>query len=64
MGGRVRSLARGLWLALFCTGVLACHHGAPQPPPGPEAKTTLKVENEGFPDMNIYVLPGDTIWVP
>jgi len=54
----VHSLARGFVLALFCTGIAACHHGAPQPPPGPEAKTTLKVENEGFPDMNIYVLRG------
>lgn len=52
----MRSLARMIAVGASCLTFGACHHGPPQPPPGPQAQTTLKVQNEGFPDMTIYVL--------
>lgn len=55
-GGSVHRVARKLVLSSLCLVVAACHRGTPEPPPGPEARTTLKVQNEGFPDMTIYVL--------
>lgn len=52
----MHSVARSLVLGVWCLAFAACHHGPPKPAPGPEARTTLKVQNEGFPDMTIYVL--------
>ena len=56
MGGSVRSLARIVAVGVTCLTLGACHHGAPEPPPGPQAQTTLRVQNQGFPDMNIFLL--------
>ena len=54
-GGPMRSLARPLLLSLL---VGACSHGGtPRGAPEPNAAAaTLEVQNQGFPDMTIYVL--------
>lgn len=52
----MRNVARSLVLGASCLTLTVCHRGKPEPPPGPEARTTLKVQNQGFPDMTIYVL--------
>jgi hypothetical protein len=44
------SLAIGVWLAAGCARSSHMPEEAP-------ARTVLKVENQGFPDMNIFVLP-------
>jgi hypothetical protein len=36
----------------------ACHHGAYEGPPEPRTETRLRVENQNFLDMNVYVLAG------
>jgi hypothetical protein len=42
-------------LALASVGA-ACAHSGQLPPPAVE-RTVLKVENRGFPDMNVFVVP-------
>ena len=41
----------------LATALAACAHTGGLTTSTPEAKTVLKVENQGFPDMNIYVVP-------
>jgi hypothetical protein len=36
----------------------ACHHGANPGPPEPRTDTRLRVQNQNFLDMNVYVLAG------
>jgi hypothetical protein len=36
----------------------ACHHGGYQAPPEPRTDTRLRVQNQNFLDMNVYVLSG------
>jgi hypothetical protein len=43
-------------MATSITLAAACAHASHMPEEAPE-RTVLKVENQGFPDMNIFVLP-------
>ena len=43
-------------MATSITLTAACAHASHMPEEAPE-RTVLKVENQGFPDMNIFVLP-------
>src|SRR3977135_2032185 len=54
-GKRTASTMRGalLGLALLSAG---CHHGANAGSPDPQAATTLKVRNQNFLDMDVFVL--------
>jgi hypothetical protein len=50
---------RGIGAAALCVSVFACSHRAkPNQGSGPPAKTTVRVENQGFADMTVYVLVG------
>lgn len=56
----MRIAVRILFAALLGAGTVACRHNAAAPGterPASE-KTTLKVENQGFSDMDIFVLSG------
>ena len=44
-----------LALALLSAG---CSHGVKSGTPEPQARTTVKVENQNFLDMNVFVLQG------
>ena len=46
---------RNALLALALLGA-ACHHGATSAAPEPQAATRLKVQNQQFLDMDVYVL--------
>ena len=46
---------RSALLALALLGA-ACHHGATSAVPEPQQKTTVKVENQNFLDMDVYVI--------
>jgi hypothetical protein len=45
-------MKRFLALALLA----ACTHGASQSPPEPQPRTTVRVRNQNFSDMNVFVL--------
>ncbi len=59
---QMRALARGLIVAALVLGAgpVACHHGqqgpSDQEEPTPQARTTLRVENQRFQDMDIYAV--------
>ncbi|HEY3222089.1 MAG TPA: hypothetical protein VGJ80_15260 [Gemmatimonadales bacterium] len=46
--------------ALLAVAVLSagCHHAVNSGPPEPQPQTTVKVQNQNFLDMNVYVLQG------
>ncbi|HEX5437081.1 MAG TPA: hypothetical protein VFW98_07975 [Gemmatimonadaceae bacterium] len=52
----MRTIARSFVLGFAALALVACHHGAHRQAPGREAKTTLEVQNQGFLDMDIFVL--------
>jgi len=49
---------RNLIAASFVLGAVACARGAPDVEVDPDAPTTVVVDNQGFPDMTIYVFEG------
>src|SRR5262245_51048660 len=53
----MRRLVPCLTLALVATLIAACSHSRLGTAATPQEKTVLKVENRGFPDMNVYVVP-------
>jgi hypothetical protein len=55
----VGSIHRVIVAVVLSLTVAGCsHRSAPEPEAGPPARTTVRVENQGFADMNIYVLSG------
>ena len=46
-------MKRFLALALLAA---ACTHGANQSPPEPQPRTTVRVRNQNFSDMNVFIL--------
>jgi hypothetical protein len=53
----MRRLGPFLTFALTATLVAACTHSRVSSAASPQEKTVLKVENRGFPDMNVYAVP-------
>lgn len=53
----MRRLVPCLTFALAATLLAACTHSRLGSAATPQEKTVLKVENRGFPDMNVYVVP-------
>lgn len=45
-------------LIVLCLLSAACHYGARSGPPEPRTDTRLRVQNQNFLDMNVYVLAG------
>ena len=53
----MRRVASVLTFALAITLGAACTHSRLSSAATPQEKTVLKVENRGFPDMNVYAVP-------
>lgn len=52
-------VTRWVGAAALCASVFACSHRAkPSQGSGPPAKTIVRVENQGFADMTVYVVVG------
>jgi hypothetical protein len=45
-------------LVVLCLLSAACHQGVNPGPPEPRTDTRLRVQNQNFQDMNVYVLAG------
>jgi hypothetical protein len=54
----MKSLSRWVVGLLAVVGVLGCNRNRPQTDIDPNADTKVVVDNQAFPDMNIYVLEG------
>ena len=54
----MKSLTSRLMVAVAIAGVLGCSRNRAQTEINPNAETKVIVDNQAFPDMNIYVLEG------
>jgi hypothetical protein len=50
---------RGIGMVALCVSVFACSHRAkPNQGSGPPEKTSVRVDNQSFADMTVYVVAG------